>query len=152
MQTNFSIVAYTTTALHVKMLSLFVDTGSFVFLPNMVMGGITRESVKGALAKGIKAKQIVDFLKINAHPCLRGEDLLVPENVEVRAGRGVKRRACSSNDFDEALSQELGFPYRTSFLSNHRNNPRRNPNPFLHRIRFAHLRTKFFYGVGSFGG
>jgi transcription initiation factor TFIIH subunit 4 len=81
-QTNFSVVAYTTTALHVKMMSLFVDPASFLFLPNMVMGSITRESVKDAMAKGIKASQIVGFLKGNMHPCLRGESFPVPENVE----------------------------------------------------------------------
>ena len=81
-QTNFSVAAYTTTALHVKMLSLFVDPGSFLFLPNMVMGNITRESVKDAMAKGIKASQIISFLKINAHPCLTGSQHVVPENVE----------------------------------------------------------------------
>ncbi|GMH51987.1 hypothetical protein TrRE_jg5708 [Triparma retinervis] len=84
-QTNFSVVAYTTTALHVKMMSLFVDPASFLFLPNMVMGSITRESVKDAMAKGIKASQIVGFLKGNMHPCLRGESFPVPEN---RGGGG----------------------------------------------------------------
>jgi transcription initiation factor TFIIH subunit 4 len=49
------------------MLSLFVDTRSAVQMPNVMVGIITRDSMKKALSKGITANQIIRFLRINVH-------------------------------------------------------------------------------------
>ena len=43
---------------------------------------ITRDSVKAAFAQGIKARQILRFLKMHAHPKVVEEEDTVPSNVE----------------------------------------------------------------------
>lgn len=67
-ETNFRVYAYTASALQIATLALFVHmTDRF---PNMVYGQLTAESVVRALACGITADQIVQYLQANAHPCL----------------------------------------------------------------------------------
>ena len=70
-QTNFQVCAYTTSELHVSMLSLFCDTTTIRRLPNVVFMVISRDSIKGAFALGINARQIIRFLEKHAHPKLR---------------------------------------------------------------------------------
>ena len=70
-QTNFQVCAYTTSELHLRMLSLFCDVPSIRRLPNIIFLKITRDSVKGAFHLGIQARQILRFLEKNAHPKLR---------------------------------------------------------------------------------
>ena len=79
-QTNFQLVAYVTSTLHIAMLSLFTDIHTR--LPNMALGMVTRASVKEAYRMGIRAAQIIGFLKSHAHPRVadRAEGV-VPENV-----------------------------------------------------------------------
>ena len=71
-QTNFQLCAYTTSELHVSMLALFCDVSTIRRLPNVVFMTISRDSVKGAFALGIRAKQILRFLEKHAHPKVRG--------------------------------------------------------------------------------
>ena len=42
-----------------------------VRFPNIIVGMITRESIRGALANGITAQQIVHYLGTHAHPQTR---------------------------------------------------------------------------------
>jgi transcription initiation factor TFIIH subunit 4 len=82
-QTNFQLCAYTTSHLHVAMLSLFCDEYTIRRLPNVVFMIITRDSVKKAFASGIKAEQILRFLEKHAHPKLRSSSgSPIPQNVE----------------------------------------------------------------------
>ena len=82
-QTNFQVCAYTTSSLHVSMLGLFCDVHSYRRLPNVIFYRITRDSIKAAFSLGITARQILKFLKLNAHPKLRtGDQALLPPNVE----------------------------------------------------------------------
>lgn len=78
-ETNYQVVAYTSSNLHLAMLSLFIEHRAR--LPNMVVGVISRESVHSALEKGIKAQQILDFLKWHAHSSVLNRVPSVPENV-----------------------------------------------------------------------
>ncbi|KAG5176605.1 transcription factor Tfb2-domain-containing protein [Tribonema minus] len=78
-ETNFQVVAYTTSDLHVAMLTLFLELRAR--LPNMVIGVITRESVRQALVTGIKASQILNFLKWHAHPNVINRRPMIPENI-----------------------------------------------------------------------
>lgn len=39
--------------------------------PNLVVGHITRESVKRALQSGISAEQVISYLTTHAHPQMR---------------------------------------------------------------------------------
>lgn len=73
------VVAYTRSKLHFAMLSLFLDLRTR--LPNVIIGVITRESMRRALATGIKGRQVLDFLKCHAHPVVRRRSPVVPENI-----------------------------------------------------------------------
>ena len=64
------------------MLSLFCDSDTMQILPNLVLCQLTRDSVKAAFAQGIKARQILRFLKMHAHPRVLEADDIVPPNVE----------------------------------------------------------------------
>ncbi|KAF1778288.1 Transcription factor TFIIH subunit p52/Tfb2 [Phytophthora cactorum] len=77
--TNFKIYAYTSSTLHVAMLSVFVDI--VARLPNLAIGFITRESLRSALIHGISAQQIYDFLMKHAHPKMRHNTPVIPENI-----------------------------------------------------------------------
>ncbi len=82
-QTNFQVAAYTTSSLHMTMLSLFCDINSLRRLPNVIFFRITRDSVKSAFRLGIEANQILRWMKMHAHPRLRtGDQPLIPSNVE----------------------------------------------------------------------
>ncbi|CAM9406818.1 unnamed protein product [Chrysoparadoxa australica] len=78
-ETNYQVIAYTSSDLHVAMLSLFVELKARV--PNMVMGTITRESIRKALLTGIKARQILNFLQWHPHPVVASRVPIVPENI-----------------------------------------------------------------------
>ncbi|KAF1776331.1 Transcription factor TFIIH subunit p52/Tfb2 [Phytophthora cactorum] len=78
-ETNFKIYAYTSSTLHVAMLSVFVDI--VARLPNLAIGFITRESLRSALIHGISAQQIYDFLMKHAHPKMRHNTPVIPENI-----------------------------------------------------------------------
>ncbi|CAH0401097.1 unnamed protein product [Chilo suppressalis] len=65
-ETNYRVYAYTQTALQVALLGLFTE---LVYrFPNLVVGVVTRESVRQALRGGITADQILHYLEQHAHP------------------------------------------------------------------------------------
>ena len=78
-ETNNQVTAYLTNDIHLAMLQLFVDVT--VRMPNMALGRITKEKVRQAFKMGIKASQIVDFLVLHAHPHVRKNVPIIPENV-----------------------------------------------------------------------
>lgn len=81
-QTNFQVVAYTKSKLHISTLGLFCDVSSFRRLPNVIFFHITRDSIRSAFRLGVTADQILRFLHVHAHPMLRsGDRPMVPSNV-----------------------------------------------------------------------
>lgn len=81
-QTNFQVVAYTRSKLHISTLGLFCDVQSYRQLPNVIFFHITRDSIRSAFRLGVTADQILRFLHVHAHPMLRsGGQQLVPANV-----------------------------------------------------------------------
>lgn len=53
------------TDLQLALVGLFAE---FLFrFPNLVVGVITRDSIRQALRSGISAEQIISFLKMHAH-------------------------------------------------------------------------------------
>jgi transcription initiation factor TFIIH subunit 4 len=78
-ETNFKVYAYTTSTLHIAMLSVFVDI--VTRLPNLAVGFITRESLRSALIHGISAQQIYDFLMKHIHPKMASKTPIIPENI-----------------------------------------------------------------------
>lgn len=65
-ETNYRIYAYTTSVLQEKILELFAEI--CYKLPHMLIGVITRVSVRKALVHGISARQIIEYLHMHAHP------------------------------------------------------------------------------------
>lgn len=69
LETNFKLYAYTNSPLEIAILNLFVSLR--VRFANMVIGQITRESIRKALYNGITADQIIRFLETHAHTQMR---------------------------------------------------------------------------------
>ncbi|KAK4271531.1 hypothetical protein QN277_020215 [Acacia crassicarpa] len=78
-ETNFRVYAYSTSKLHCEILRLFSSVE--YQLPNLIVGGITKESLYNAFENGITAEQIISFLQQNAHPRVAERMPSVPENV-----------------------------------------------------------------------
>ncbi|EPQ53971.1 transcription factor Tfb2 [Gloeophyllum trabeum ATCC 11539] len=80
LETNYRLYAYTDNPLQTAVLNLFV-TLKYRF-PNLVVGSITRDSVRKALANGITADQIISYLSTHAHPQMRKNKPLIPVTVQ----------------------------------------------------------------------
>ncbi|KAF8224157.1 transcription factor Tfb2 [Tricholoma matsutake] len=80
LETNYRIYAYTDNPLQTAVLNLFVSL-KYRF-PNLVVGSITRDSVKKALSNGISADQIISYLISHAHPQMRKNNPLLPVTVQ----------------------------------------------------------------------
>ena len=65
-ETNYRIYAYTSSVLQEQILRLFVQM--LYKMPHMLIGVITRKSVRNALVNGITARQIIEYLHLHAHP------------------------------------------------------------------------------------
>jgi len=79
LETNYRIYAYTSNPLQIAVLNLFITLKSR--FPNLVIGMITRESIKDALHNGITAEQVVTYLTTHAHPEMRKQVPLLPPTV-----------------------------------------------------------------------
>ncbi|KAL4458190.1 hypothetical protein ABPG75_013055 [Micractinium tetrahymenae] len=75
-ESNFRVYAYTTSAVQVAVLRIFVRCDAL--LPNLVVGTVTRDSASAALALGITATQMADFLRQHAHPRAAAKHPVVP--------------------------------------------------------------------------
>ncbi|KAA1467163.1 transcription factor Tfb2 [Dentipellis sp. KUC8613] len=80
LETNYRLYAYTDNPLQTAVLNLFVTMKSR--FPNLVVGSITRESVRKALSNGITADQIISYLTTYAHPQMRKNKPLLPVTVQ----------------------------------------------------------------------
>ncbi|KAH9481370.1 General transcription and DNA repair factor IIH subunit TFB2 [Psilocybe cubensis] len=80
LETNYRVYAYTDNPLQTAVLNLFVSL-KYRF-PNLVVGSITRDSVKKALMNGISADQIISYLTAHAHPQMRKNNPLLPVTVQ----------------------------------------------------------------------
>ncbi|EFC43606.1 predicted protein [Naegleria gruberi] len=78
-ETNYRVYAYTNSPLQIALLSLFIFPE--YRLPNMVVGLITRSTIREALKNGISAHQILQFLRLNAHPQMRLKKPVIPDTV-----------------------------------------------------------------------
>ncbi|GBP25834.1 General transcription factor IIH subunit 4 [Eumeta japonica] len=66
LETNYRVYAYTDSTLQIALLGLF--TQLLYRFPNLVVGVLTRESVRQALRGGITAAQLIHYLEQHAHP------------------------------------------------------------------------------------
>ena len=78
-ETNYRLYAYTSSLLQIAVLNLFSRlTTRF---PNLVSGKLTKESVQRAIAYGIEASQIIDYLTAHAHPQMQKNNPVLPPTV-----------------------------------------------------------------------
>lgn len=71
-ETNYRVYAYTDSNLQVALLGLFTEL--MYRFPNVVVGILTRDSIRQALRGGITAEQIIGYLKQHIHPqMLKGD-------------------------------------------------------------------------------
>lgn len=68
-ETNYRVYAYTDSNLQVALLGLFTEL--LYRFPNLVVGVLTRDSVRQALRGGITADQIISYLRQHTHPNVR---------------------------------------------------------------------------------
>ncbi|KIY53603.1 transcription factor Tfb2 [Fistulina hepatica ATCC 64428] len=119
LETNYRIYAYTDNPLQTAVLNLFV-TLKYRF-PNLVVGIITRESVKRALSNGISADQIISYLMAHAHPQMHKNNPLLPVTVQdqIRLWELERNRLKSQEgylymDFASQADYELVLNYAKS--------------------------------------
>ncbi|KAI9202581.1 transcription factor Tfb2-domain-containing protein [Polychytrium aggregatum] len=122
-ETNFRIYAYTDSPLQIAVLSLFVEPKSrFV---NMIVGALTRDSVRGAMENGITADQIIMYLTTHAHPEMRKTATVLPPTVvdqirlwELERNRMSVQRGCLYKDFSREADYRsvLNFAKQSNYL------------------------------------
>ncbi|GAB1599105.1 general transcription factor IIH subunit 4-like [Argonauta hians] len=78
-ETNYRVYAYTDSQLQIALMALFTEM--IYRFPNMVVGQITRDSVRSALSCGITADQIIHFLKSHAHEKMLEKTPIIPPTV-----------------------------------------------------------------------
>lgn len=120
-ETNYRVYAYTNSPLAIAILDLFSKLGTR--FPNLVTAKLTRASIQRAIANGITADQIIDYLRVHAHPIMHRNALVLPPTVvdQIRLwqieGERMKtttghlfRDFTTSFEFDETAryAEELG--------------------------------------------
>ncbi|EIM21527.1 transcription factor Tfb2 [Wallemia mellicola] len=79
LETNYRLYAYTSNPLQISILNLFVTLKARY--PNLVIGVITRDSIRSALSNGITAEQIIGYLTSHAHTQMHRNNPLLPVTV-----------------------------------------------------------------------
>jgi len=79
LETNSRLYAYTDSPLQISVLNLFVVLKAR--FANMVVGMITRDSIRSALNHGITADQIITYLRTHAHPEMKKNMPILPLTV-----------------------------------------------------------------------
>ncbi|KAI0710183.1 transcription factor Tfb2 [Earliella scabrosa] len=112
LETNYRLYAYTDNPLQIAVLNLFVTLKSR--FPNLVVGAITRDSVKKALTNGITADQIISYLITHAHPQMRKNKPLLPVTVQdqIRLWELEKNRVKSQEGYlYTAFASQADYEY-----------------------------------------
>ncbi|XP_077232195.1 uncharacterized protein LOC143867350 [Tasmannia lanceolata] len=78
-ESNYRLYAYTDSRLQIALIALFCEM-NYRF-PNVVIGLITRDSVKQALKKGMSAQQIINYLLMHVHPTVKDNEHPIPDTV-----------------------------------------------------------------------
>jgi transcription initiation factor TFIIH subunit 4 len=105
LETNSRLYAYTDSELQINVLKLFVVIKPPRFA-NMVVGMITRDSIRRALNFGITADQIITYLRTHAHPEMKKKMPILPLTVvdqirlwEMERNRLKVEKGCLYHDF-----------------------------------------------------
>lgn len=85
--------AYGSSGLQAALLRLFVRCECV--LPDLFVGTLTRESVIGALRRGLRAEDVINYLRSRAHPKIAARSPVVPE-ARAAAFHASLRAHCSA--------------------------------------------------------
>ncbi|KAK4570538.1 RNA polymerase II transcription factor B 52 kDa subunit [Recurvomyces mirabilis] len=99
LETNYRLYAYTTSPLHLSLLSLFCALKTRY--PNLTTAKITKKSILRALALSITSDQIITYLTTHAHPLMRLSTPTLPPTVvdQIRLWQLEGERMKSWNGF-----------------------------------------------------
>lgn len=78
-ESNFRLYAYTDSRLQIALIALFCEI--HYRFPNVVIGLITRDSVRQAFKSGMSAQQIINYLLMHAHPNVCDREHPIPDTV-----------------------------------------------------------------------
>ena len=78
-ETNYRLYAYTSSPLHISILSLFSDLKTRY--PNLTTAKLTKSSTQKAITSGITSEQIISYLTTHAHPILSSQNPTLPPTV-----------------------------------------------------------------------
>jgi transcription initiation factor TFIIH subunit 4 len=79
LETTFRLYAFTTSPFHTALLGLFCRLD--IALPNLLVGTITKESVRHALKNNISSNEIITYLESYARDDMKVNTPVLPENV-----------------------------------------------------------------------
>lgn len=99
LETTFRLYAFTTSPFHAALLGLF--TRLDIRLPNLLVGTITKESVRAALKAHISSGEIIAYLEAYARADMRVNTPLLPENVtdQIRLWEAERNRMALQESF-----------------------------------------------------
>jgi transcription initiation factor TFIIH subunit 4 len=99
LETTFRLYAFTSSSFHAALLSLF--TRLDVRLPNLLVGTLTKESVRRALKAHINAADIIAYLEAYARADQRALTPVLPENVtdQLRLWEAERNRMAMQDAF-----------------------------------------------------
>lgn len=78
-ESNYRLYAYTESRLQIALIALFCEI--HYRFPNIVIGLLTRDSVRQALRGGMSAQQIINYLLMHAHPTVKDSEHPIPPTV-----------------------------------------------------------------------
>ena len=127
LETTFRLYAFTTSPFHAALLGLFCRLD--IRLPNLLVGTLTKESVRGALKSHISAREIISYLESYAHAMMKSAasasaQPILPENVtdQLKLWEAERNRMSmqdsflfefDSNDSAEVVRLVTAEAYRT---------------------------------------
>lgn len=78
-ESNYRLYAYTDNRLQIALIALFCEL--HYRFPNVVIGLITRDSIRAALKSGMTSQQIIDYLVMHVHPTVKESENPIPPTV-----------------------------------------------------------------------
>ncbi|EMR11304.1 hypothetical protein PNEG_00333 [Pneumocystis murina B123] len=116
LETNYRLYAYTNSPIQIAVLNLFVHLQ--LRFSNLVVGIVTRNSVRQAFMNGITAEQIISYLTSYAHPQMKKNTPIIPSTItdqiqlwEMERNRLKATEGYLFRDFNSNTDFELVLKY-----------------------------------------
>lgn len=79
LESNYRLYAYTDSRLQIALIALFCEI--HYRFPNIVIGLVTRDSIRQALKSGMSSQQIINYLNMHIHPTVKDSENPLPPTV-----------------------------------------------------------------------